>query len=99
MPPTSSALIRAFGNPLRQRILQAYLDGSIKCATTREVASALDQPAEKVAYHLKTLAENEILRPVQERDGRQAHEARYALGVGVEGVWLRVMLQLCRRPV
>jgi DNA-binding transcriptional ArsR family regulator len=95
MPPSSSELISAVGHPLRRRILSAYLDGSLEGASARELAEALDQRVEQVAYHLKTLAKNDILRPVQGRDGKEPHEAHYGWALGVEAEWLRLIMEVC----
>lgn len=95
MPPSSSELISAVGHPLRRRILNAYLDGSLEGASARELAEALDQRVGQVAYHLKTLAKNGILRPVQGRDRKKAHEAHYGWALGIEEEWLRLIIEVC----
>lgn len=95
MPPSSSELISAVGHPLRRRILCAYLDGSLEGASARELAKALDQRVGQVAYHLKTLAKSDILRPVQGRDREKAHEAHYGWALGVEEDWLRLIMEVC----
>jgi DNA-binding transcriptional ArsR family regulator len=93
MPPSSSELISAVGHPLRRRILGAFLDGSLECATARDLAKALDQRVGQVAYHLKTLAKTEILRPVQRRERQQAEEA-HCWALDVEAEWLRLVLEV-----
>jgi len=94
MPPTSSELIRAVSHPLRRRILCAYVDGAVECASTRELAEAMDQRVEQVAYHLKTLARGELLRPVQAGAGQGAGEPPYGWVLGVEAEWLRLVLEV-----
>lgn len=94
MPPSSSELISAVGHPLRRQILAAYLDGSLAGASARELAKALDQRVAQVAYHLKTLAQSEILRPVQGRDGKEPHEAHYGWALDVEEDWLRLIMEI-----
>jgi DNA-binding transcriptional ArsR family regulator len=94
MPPTSSELISALGHPLRRQILFAYLDGSVECASASELAAAMDRRVGQVAYHLKTLARGEILRPVQGGDGEGAGGARYGWTLGVEPEWLRLVLEV-----
>jgi DNA-binding transcriptional ArsR family regulator len=94
MPPSSSELISAVGHPLRRRILHAYLDGSLDCASAREVASLLDQRVGRVAYHLKTLAKSEVLRAVQGGKGRDAQEAHYGWVLDVEAAWLQLVLEV-----
>jgi len=91
MPPTASELIHAVNHPLRRRILFAYLDGSVECASTQELAAATDQRVGQVAYHLKTLARGDILRPVRQGD-RPQDPAGYGWTLGVEAEWLRLVL-------
>jgi DNA-binding transcriptional ArsR family regulator len=82
MTPSSSELISAVSHPLRRRILSAYLEGGVECASAAELAKTLDQRVGQVAYHLKTLAKSEILRPVPD----------YRWALGVEEEWLRLVL-------
>ena len=84
MPPTAAKLISAVNHPLRRRILHAYIDGSFECASAKEVAAALDQQVGPVAYHLKTLAQGEVLQAVPNR----------GWVLGVEREWLRVVLEV-----
>lgn len=93
MTPSSTELISAFGHPLRRRILGAYLDGTVECASAGELAEALDERVGQVAYHLKTLAKGEILRPVQRRQRQQAQEA-HCWTLDVEAAWLRLVLEV-----
>jgi DNA-binding transcriptional ArsR family regulator len=92
MPPTASELIHAVKHPLRRRILFAYLDGSVECASTQELAATTDQQVGQVAYHLKTLARGEILRPVRQGGRSQRHGGDYGWTLAVEAEWLRLVL-------
>jgi DNA-binding transcriptional ArsR family regulator len=94
MPPTSSELISAVSHPLRRRILSAYVEGDVDGASARELAEAMDQRVGLVAYHLKTLAKGDLLRPVRSGNGQEAEEARYGWTLGVEPEWLRLVLQV-----
>ena len=94
MLPSSSELIRAVGHPLRRRILNLYLDGVLECATAGELAEALDERVGQVAYHLKTLAKGDILRPVQRGDREEAQEAHGCWALEVEPAWLRLVLEV-----
>ncbi len=94
MPLTSSELISAVSHPLRRRILFAYVEGTVECASAQELAEAMDQRVGQVAYHLKTLAKGEILRPVQGGQGQGAGEAHYGWTLGVEAEWLRLVLEV-----
>lgn len=94
MPPTSTELISAVSHPLRRRILLAYVDGSVSCASAGELAEAMDRRVGQVAYHLKMLAKGDILRPVRSGGGQEAGEARYGWVLGVEPEWLRLVLEV-----
>jgi DNA-binding transcriptional ArsR family regulator len=95
MPPSSSEMISALGHPLRRRILNAYLDGPLEVASAQELAAVLDQRVGQVAYHLKTLARSEILRPVQGAGGKKPPEPHYGWALDVEATWLRLLLEVC----
>jgi hypothetical protein len=88
MPPSSSELISAVRHPLRRRILRIYLDDSLELASTTELARAVGERLGPVAYHLKTLARCEVLRPVRADDGGGV----YVWALGVEPDWLRLVL-------
>lgn len=90
MPPTSSELISAVRHPLRRRILLAYVEGYVECASASELATAMDQRVGQVAYHLKTLARGEILRPARSGTGQEY----YGWTLGVEAEWLRLVLEV-----
>ena len=94
MPPTSSELISAVSHPLRRRILSAYLEGRVECASASELAAVMDQRVGQVAYHLKTLAKGEILQPVHSGGDREAEAAHYGWMLGVEAEWLRLVLEV-----
>lgn len=93
MPPNSSELISAVGHPLRRRILHAYLDGH-DGASAGELAEVLGQRVGQVAYHLKALANTEILRPLPRGAGTEAGQRHYGWALGVEPVWLQLMLEV-----
>jgi DNA-binding transcriptional ArsR family regulator len=94
MPPTASELIHAVNHPLRRRILFAYLEGSVECASAQELAAATDQRVGQVAYHLKTLAKGDILRPVRQEEESQIAGEGYGWSLGVEAEWLRLVLAI-----
>lgn len=94
MPPTASELIHAVNHPLRRRILFAYLDGTVECASASQLAAATEQRVGKVAYHLKTLAKGDILRPARPGDPPQATGEDFGWALGVEAEWLRLVLEV-----
>jgi DNA-binding transcriptional ArsR family regulator len=97
MPPSSSELISAVGHPLRRRILRTYLEGSLEGASAPELADALNQKVGQIAYHLKTLARSEILRPVQRSSVGGAPDGQQGWALDVDAVWLQVMLEVSDR--
>jgi DNA-binding transcriptional ArsR family regulator len=94
MPPTSSELISAVSHPLRRQILFAYVEGDVECASASELALAMDRRVGQVAYHLKTLARGDILRPVPSAGGREPQSLPYGWVLGVEPEWLRLVLEV-----
>lgn len=94
MPPAASALINALNHPLRRRILFAYLDGSVEAASARELAAAMDARVGQVAYHLRTLARGDILRPVPSPAGEESVGSPYGWTLAVEPQWLRLVLEV-----
>jgi len=84
MVPSSSELIDAVSNPMRRQILRALVEGSGRCASSEELAAALEQPVARIDYHLKTLARCEIL---------QLNERREWL-LHVEPDWLGLFLDI-----
>jgi DNA-binding transcriptional ArsR family regulator len=94
MPPTAAKLISAVNHPLRRRILFAFLDGSTESASAKQVAEALGERVGRVAYHLKTLAQGEVLEPVQGIGAEDAQQTHYGWALNVEPEWLRVVLEV-----
>jgi|SRR5215203_740407 len=94
MPLTSSELIGAVSHPLRRRILLAYVGGTIDGVTAAELADFLDREVAQVAYHLKALAQSEILQPVQRGNGRAATQPHHGWALAVEPEWLRLVLEV-----
>jgi DNA-binding transcriptional ArsR family regulator len=93
MPPSSSELISAVSHPTRRRILRAYLDDAVDCASASELAPALGQRVGQVAYHLKTLARCDLLRLVRS-DGGRDEEPLYGWALDVEAEWLSLVLDV-----
>ncbi|HEV2790227.1 MAG TPA: helix-turn-helix domain-containing protein [Solirubrobacterales bacterium] len=85
-------MITAVCHPLRRRILRAYLDESLECASAGELAKAMDQGVGQVSYHLKTLARCDVLRLVRSETAREGEGASYGWALDVEADWLRVLL-------
>jgi DNA-binding transcriptional ArsR family regulator len=94
MPPTAAKLISAVNHPLRRRILFAFLEGSTESASAKQMAEALGERVSPVAYHLKTLAQGEVLEPVQGIAAEDAQRTHYGWALNVEPEWLRVVLEV-----
>lgn len=54
----------------------------------------MDRRVGQVAYHLKTLARGDILRPVRSDDGQEVRGIAYGWTLGVEPEWLRLVLEV-----
>jgi DNA-binding transcriptional ArsR family regulator len=93
MTPSSSELIDAVSHPTRRRILRTYLDGPVECISAGDLAPTVEQQVGHVAYHLKTLARCELLRPVQGGGGRSGGPL-YGWALDVESDWLRLVLEV-----
>jgi DNA-binding transcriptional ArsR family regulator len=94
MPPPAAKLISAVNHPLRRRILFAFLDGSTESASAQQVAEALGERVGRVAYHLKTLAQGEVLEPIHGAAAEGAQRTHYGWALSVEPEWLRVVLEV-----
>ncbi len=92
MPLPSSELVSAISHPLRRRILFAYAERRVECASASELATAMDVEVAQVAYHLKILAGADILLPARDDNGEGAGEAHYRWKLGVKAEWLLMVL-------
>jgi DNA-binding transcriptional ArsR family regulator len=94
MVPSSSDLISAVRHPTRRQILRRFVEDSGRCASTRELADALEQPVAQVCYHLTTLARCEILKLSRSGDRDAAGRPRYGWTLGVEPEWLGLVMDV-----
>ncbi|MDR6866936.1 DNA-binding transcriptional ArsR family regulator [Microbacterium resistens] len=68
--PLTTAMLKAFANPLRRRILRVFrTDGAVRAV---DLAARLGEPANKISFHLRVLAEAGFIaeRPELARDRR-----------------------------
>ncbi len=79
---------------MRRRILRAFVDEQLGTASANEIADALEQPMAQVSYHLKTLAQCEILRLSQDGDRDAAEEPHRGWSLDLEPDWLRLVLDV-----
>lgn len=97
MVPSSSDLISAVSHPTRHRILRLFVDESGRSLSAEELARVLDQPLAQVGYHLRSLADCEVLR-FNRGDERGAKEGdqggRYRWSLELEPEWLRAVLDV-----
>ena len=66
--------VRALGHPLRTTILGLLHE---RAASVSELAAAVDRPKSTVAYHVKVLDENGLIRVVRTRKVRAVEERFY----------------------
>ena len=72
--PIDHRIVKALGHPLRQRILHALSDS---VASPNQIARRLREPLGNVSYHVKILAENDVVELVETRAVRGAVEHFY----------------------
>lgn len=70
MVTMTTAMLKAYANPLRRRILKHFAQNEFVRAA--DLASALDEPANKISFHLRVLADAGLIEeaPDQARDRR-----------------------------
>jgi DNA-binding transcriptional ArsR family regulator len=93
MVPSSSELISAVSHPTRRQILRAFVAEPRRCASTNELAAALEQPVAQVGYHLKALSDCEVLRLSQGGD-RGSAAVPDGWSLAVEPEWLGLVLDV-----
>jgi DNA-binding transcriptional ArsR family regulator len=67
-------LIRPLSHPTRLRIYSEAVRGPV---SAKELAERLEQPIARLSYHVKTLADAGLLRPVRRTQRRGAVETHY----------------------
>ncbi|GAA5144688.1 hypothetical protein GCM10025768_00780 [Microbacterium pseudoresistens] len=65
MTTMTSAMLKAYANPLRRRILKHFAQHEFVRAA--DIAAALDEPANKVSFHLRVLADAGLIQEAPER--------------------------------
>lgn len=73
----TDAVLNALRHPLRRRILRTMPEG--EAISPRELAEALSQPLSNVSYHVRVLAEYEMLELVGTRQVRGSMQHFYRL--------------------
>jgi DNA-binding transcriptional ArsR family regulator len=96
--PSTSALLAATRHPLRRRILQAFLANSLRPISARELAGTIGAPVSRVSYHLKTLAQCEVLSLLEEDEDRGAATHLYGFAPGIDPEWLGLVLEVSAGP-
>jgi DNA-binding transcriptional ArsR family regulator len=87
-------LISAVSHPTRRRILRAFVAEPLWCASTIELAEAIEQPVAQVGYHLKALTDCEILELGRggDRDAVAGSDRGWSLAVAPD--WLGLVLDV-----
>lgn len=73
--------IRALSNPMRVAIFQQAVIGPV---SAKEISDMLEQPLPKVSYHVRALADANLLKPVRRTRRRGAIETHYRAVAGFE---------------
>jgi hypothetical protein len=90
--PPVGGVITALNHPLRRTLLRRYLDGP----PTSPVALAreLDESLNLIAYHVKILATNGVVRQVKTERRRGALEHYFEPSLGSHAGWVEKVLAL-----
>jgi DNA-binding transcriptional ArsR family regulator len=94
MVPSKSELISAVNHPTRRRILRVFVEEPDRCASASELAKAVEEPAARVGYHLKTLAHSGILRLNHVGEPKVAAKRHYGWSLEAEPTWLGLVLEI-----
>lgn len=96
MELTTIAQVRAIADPLRETIVELLLE---RAATITELATALGRPKGTIAYHVKLLTDNDILRVVRTRKVRAVTESYYGRTARLHFVGALTALDESGRPI
>jgi DNA-binding transcriptional ArsR family regulator len=88
--PDAKDLLVALRHPLRREILREMAGGH--ALSPREIASSLQQPLSKVAYHVRVLAERAAIALVRTQPVRGSTQHFYR--IAIEAPWARQILGL-----
>jgi DNA-binding transcriptional ArsR family regulator len=94
--PDTARWIAALNHPLRRHILRIL--GETEIASATEIARQAELRLGNVAYHVKVLADLEVLELVHQRKVRGAFEKFYrSVTVNGDGNWVALVLERTRR--
>lgn len=96
MTPDAAQWIAALNHPLRRHILRIL--GETEIASATEIARQKELRLGNVAYHVKVLADLEVLELVHRRKVRGAFEKFYrSVAANGDGTWVAVVLESTRK--
>ncbi|HEV7770519.1 MAG TPA: helix-turn-helix domain-containing protein [Solirubrobacterales bacterium] len=96
MNPDAARWIAALNHPLRRHILRIL--GETEIASATEIARQKELRLGNVAYHVKVLADLEVLELVHQRKVRGASEKFYrSTAANGDGSWVAVVLERTRQ--
>ena len=90
--PSVGGVIAALNHPLRRTIMRLFLGGSPTSPVA--IARELDGSLNLVSYHVKILADNEVVRLVKTEPRRGALEHFFELSLGSHAGWVEKVLGL-----
>jgi DNA-binding transcriptional ArsR family regulator len=91
MATDATQWIMALNHPLRRRILRAIEPGDVASAT--ELCQRFKLPRGNVAYHVKVLADLNVLKLMRTRKVRGAEELFYGVHFDGCGNWVQTALE------
>jgi DNA-binding transcriptional ArsR family regulator len=96
MTPDAAQWVAALNHPLRRNILRILNETEIASAT--EISRRMELRLGNVAYHVKVLADLQVLELVRRRKVRGAFEKFYrSAAVNGERDWVAVVLERTRK--
>lgn len=91
MAADATQWIMALNHPLRRQILRTVKPGEVASATV--LCHRFEIPRSNVSYHVKVLADLEVLRLVRTRRVRGAKELFYSVAFDGRAAWVRAILE------
>jgi DNA-binding transcriptional ArsR family regulator len=91
MTADATQWIMALNHPLRRQILRSVKQGEIASATA--LCQRFEMPRSNVAYHVKVLADLNVLKLVRSRKVRGARELFYSVAFDGQAEWVRTVLE------
>jgi DNA-binding transcriptional ArsR family regulator len=91
MAADATQWLMALNHPLRRQILRTVQPGEVASATI--LCQRFEMPRSNVSYHVRVLANLDVLRLVRTRRVRGAKELFYSVAFDGQTEWVRAILE------